>query len=220
MELNPQVVLANLPALWEGLRITLAAFAIALAIGMPFGVLLCGASLRRTGFLAGAAKTYVTMFRTIPEMVLIFWMFYCLPPLVGFRISGLLSGSLALGLVSAAYLAEIFRGGVQSVDGGQWEGARSLGLPRRIIWTHVIVPQASRLAIAPFINHMTELLKGTTLLATIGVADLALRAYVLGAQTFRYLEFLTAIAVIYFLVIFPVARLAEFVERRLARPTG
>ena len=83
-----------------------------------------------------------------------------------------------------------------------------------------MIPQAARLAIPPFINHLTELLKGTTLLATIGVTDLALRAYVLGAQTFRYLEFLTAIAVIYFVIIFPVARLAEHVERRLARSMG
>lgn len=220
MDLNFGVVLANLPALWSGVLVTLAAFAIALGIGLPLGVLLCGARLGRNGILAGAAQGYVTVFRTIPEMVLIFWMFYCLPPLVGFRVSGLASGSVALGLVSGAYLAEIFRGGVQSVDKGQWEGARSLGLPRRIIWTRVIVPQAARLAIPPFINYMTELLKGTTLLATIGVTDLALRSYVLGAQTFRYFEFLTAIAVVYFLIIFPVARLAEHVERRLARSMG
>ncbi len=219
MDLDFTVVWRNLPALLEGVSITLAAFGIALAIGLPLGLLLCGIRLRRSGALARAAGVYITVFRTIPELVLIFWMFYCLPPLIDFRISGLLSGAIALGLVSGAYLAEIFRGGVQSVAPGQWEAARALALPKRTIWLWVVAPQAARLAIPPFINYMTELLKGTTLLATIGVADLALRSYVLGAQTFRYFEFLTAIALVYFVIIFPVARFAELIERRLAAAT-
>lgn len=216
MELDWGAVWRNLPALLEGVRVTLASFAIALGIGLPLGLAVCGFRLRSGGWGAAAGAAYVTVFRAIPEIVLIFWMFYCLPPITGFRVSGLLSGSLALGLVSGAYLGEIFRGGVQSVPPGQWEAARSLALPRWTIWTRVVAPQAARLSIPPFINYMTELLKGTTLLATIGVTDLALRAYVLGAQTFRYFEFLTAIALLYFVIIFPAARLAERVERRLA----
>ncbi|WP_168771076.1 amino acid ABC transporter permease [Palleronia sediminis] len=220
MNLNFSIVWANLPALWEGVQITLVSFVIALVIGLPLGVALCGMRLRKTGFLAGTARVYVTVFRSIPEMVLIFWMFYCLPPLLGFRVSGLFSGSLALGLVTGAYLCEIFRGGVQSVAKGQWEAARALALPRSATWLRVIAPQAARLAIPPFVNFMTELLKGTTLLATIGVADLALKSYVLGAQTFRYFEFLTAIAIAYFIIIFPIARFAEHIERRLAKAAG
>lgn len=219
MDLNFDIVLQNLPALWNGVRITLSAFAISLSIGLPLGILLCGMRLRRTGWLAGFARGYITVFRTIPEMVLIFWMFYCLPPLLGFRVSGLWSGSLALGLVGGAYLAEIFRGGVQSLAKGQWEAAKALALPRFTIWVGIVIPQAARLSIPPFINYLTELLKGTTLLATIGVADLALQSYVLGAQTFRYFEFLTAIALVYFAIIFPIARFAEHVERRLAVAT-
>ena len=92
-------------------------------------------------------------------------------------------------------------------------------MPRRTVWWRIVIPQATRISTPPFINFLTELLKGTTLLATIGVTDLALQAYVLGAQTFRYLEFLTAIAVIYFIIIFPVARFAEWMERRLAAGT-
>jgi len=171
---------------------------------------------------AALARGYVTVFRTIPEIVLIFWMYYCLPPLLGVPPTpwmGILMGSLALALVSGAYLAEIFRAGIQSVSRGQWEAAGALALPRRTLWTRVVIPQATRIGVPPFINFLTELLKGTTLLATVGVADLALKAYVLGGQTFRYLEFLSAIALIYFVVIFPVARLAEHVERRLALAT-
>ena len=216
MSLDFGIVARNLPALLDGVWVTLAAFALALAVGLPLGAMVCALRLGRSRWGARLATGYVTVFRTIPEIVLIFWMFYCLPPLLGLRVSGLASGSLALGLVSGAYLGEIFRAGVQSVAPGQWEAARSRALPRRAVWTRVVVPQAVRLAIPPFVNHMTELLKGTTLLATIGVANLALKSYVLGAQTFRYFEFLTAIAVVYFALIFPVARLAERLERRLA----
>lgn len=218
MELEPGVVLRNWPELMAGVRVTLLAFAIALGIGLPLGALVCAGRLRG-GVWGRLAGGYVTVFRVIPETVLIFWMFYCLPPLLGVQVSGLWTGSLALGLVAAAFLAEIFRGGIQSVAPGQWEAARAMALPRRVIWTRVVIPQAARLSTPPFIGFLTELLKGTTLLATIGVADLALKAYVLGAQTFRFMEFLTAIAVIYFVVIFPVARFAEWMERRMAAAT-
>lgn len=216
MALDWNLVLRSLPALLDGARLTVLAFLLALAIGMPIGLLVCAGRLRVKGVAARLAGGYVTVFRTLPEIVLIFWMFYCLPPLIGHGVSGLGAGSLALGLVGGAYLGEIFRAGVQSIPKGQWEAATALALPRWIAWTHVAAPQAARLALPPFINYLTELLKGTTLLATIGVAELALKAYVLGAQTFRYLEFLTAIAILYFVIIFPVARLAEAVERRLA----
>ena len=109
---------------------------------------------------------------------------------------------------------------MQSVAPGQRDAAHALALPRRAIWARVVVPRAARLAIQPFVNHMTDLLKGATLLATDGVTDPALTAYVLGAQTFRCLEFLTAIAAVYFVVVFPVARLAERIGRRLAATTA
>jgi His/Glu/Gln/Arg/opine family amino acid ABC transporter permease subunit len=219
MDLEPGIVLQNWPELLAGMRVTLLAFAVALAVGLPLGALVCAGRLRGTGVWARLAGGYVTVFRIIPETVLIFWMFYCLPPLIGVRVSGLWTGSLALGLVAAAFLAEIFRAGIQSVDPGQWEAARAMALPRRVIWARIIVPQAARLSTPPFINFLTELLKGTTLLATIGVADLALKAYVLGAQTFRFMEFLSAIALVYFVIIFPVARFAEWMEHRMAATT-
>ena len=220
MEFDVGLIVRNAPVLLEGLWITLAALGMSLAIGVPIGLVLCGFKLGGGQAARRFAGGYVTVFRTIPEMVLIFWMFYCLPSITGQRVSGLFAGSLALGLVAGAYLCEIFRAGVQSVGSGQWEAARALSLPRSALWLRVIVPQAGRLAIPPLINLLTELLKGTTLLATIGVADLALKAYVLGAQTFRYFEFLTAIAIAYFIVIFPIARFAARVERRLQQTTA
>ena len=219
MDFDFAIILRYLPDLLQGVKITVVSFLVALAIGLPLGMALCVCRVGERRGLARTAMVYTTIFRTIPEVVLIFWMFSCLPPLLGYIVSGLWAGSLALGLISGAFLSEIFRAGVQSIPKGQWEAATALALPRATVWSSIIVPQAARLSIPPFINHLTELLKGTTLLATIGVADLALKSYVLGAQTFRYFEFLTAIALLYFLIIFPVARFAEAIERRLATAT-
>jgi His/Glu/Gln/Arg/opine family amino acid ABC transporter permease subunit len=219
MQFDTGIILKNLPELMSGAWITLASFLIAIGIGVPLGGLICALRLREGAIASGFAQGYIVVLRVIPEAVLIFWMFYCLPPLTGYNLSGLMSGSLALGLIAAAYLAEIFRAGIQAIPRGQWEAAAALALPRRVVWSRIILPQAARLATPPFVNLLTEILKGTTLLATIGVADLALKAYSLGAQSFRYLEFLTAIAVIYFVIIFPIARFAEWVERRLAITT-
>lgn len=133
MELDPAIVLRNLPQLLEGARISIIAFSLALALGAPLAALICAGRLSRRRVLAWLAGGYVTVFRVIPEAVLIFWMFYCLPPLTGYNISGLWSGSLALALVSAAYLAEIFRAGIQSVPPGQWEAAKALALSRRTL---------------------------------------------------------------------------------------
>ena len=216
MEFDFGIIWRSLPELLQGLKITVVAFFMALGLGLPVAVLICAGRLRETSLLARLAGGYVSVFRTIPEMILIFWMFYCLPTISGLSISGLASGTIALGLAAGAYLSEIFRAGVQSVPPGQWEAAKALALPRRTLWASIVIPQAARLSIPPFINYLTELLKGTTLLASIGVAELALKSYVLGAQTFRYLEFLTAIAMLYFVIIFPIARLAERVEHRLA----
>jgi ABC-type amino acid transport system permease subunit len=100
------------------------------------------------------------------------------------------------------------------VPKGQWEAARALGLRFTPLWGRIVLPQALRLMVPPFVNYFTELVKNTTLLSAIGVGELALQAYLLGGQTFRYVEFLTAIAIGYFLVIFPASLLARRLERR------
>ena len=217
MELDFKIVIGKINELVAGAWITLGAFGLSLSIGLSLSLILLFfrySSIKPFIFLA---KSYVSFFRAIPELVLIFWMFYCIPSTGIISFSGFFTGSLALGLVAGAFLSEIFRASINSVKKGQWEAAHALGIPGRILWIKVVLPQAARLAIPPFVNYLTELLKATTLLATIGVGELALKAYVLGAQTFRYLEFLTAIAVMYFIIIYPLAYLAKVLEKKLQR---
>ena len=100
MDFDFAIIVRYLPDLLQGVRITVISFLVALAIGLPLGMALCIMAVGKHPGLARTARVYTTVFRTIPEVVLIFWMFYCLPPLLGYNVSGLWAGSLALGLIS------------------------------------------------------------------------------------------------------------------------
>ena len=220
MEFDHFVLLRYYPILLEGLLTTVVAIAISLGIGIVLGLLACLGSLLGRGTAHHVARAYVHLFRATPELVLIFWVYFCLPPILDIRLSALASGVLALSVVTGAYLAEIFRAGVLAVPHGQVEAAHSLAIPGYYRWRHVILPQAVRRMMPAFVNYFTELLKHTTLLAGIGVTELTYQAYTLGAQTFRYLEFLTAIAIAYFLVIFPMSLYVRRTEVKLVERTG
>lgn len=213
MNFNMGVLEANYPALLGGLMVTCLATLIALSIGFVVAVIMVVLRLGGGKWSRRFVDAYLTFFRTTPEMVLIFWAYFCLPAVLGIQMSGLTAGSLSLGLVTGAYLAEIFRAGIQSVPKGQFEAGRALGLSRFALWTRVVLPQGVPLMTPPFINYLTELIKNTTLLAAIGVAELAYVAYNLGAQTFRYFEFITAIGIGYFLIIFPISLLSRRLEK-------
>lgn len=213
MTFDLRLIIANQDALWGGLYVTCLATLLSLAIGMVGALVIQFLRSTRRKLPIFVAEAYVTFFRTTPEMVLIFWAYFCLPVALGLQLDGLWAGCLSLGLVTAAYLAEILRAGIGSVSGGQFEAARSLGLKPVAMWWRVIMPQALKVMIPPFINYLTELIKNTTLLAAIGVGELAFVAYNLGAQTFRYFEFITAIGIGFFIIIFPISLLARHLEQ-------
>lgn len=216
MSFNLGVLLGNSSALFGGLVVTCLATLIAVTVGLAGAVLL---HLLRSSSRIGerGVRAYICFFRTTPEMVLIFWAYFCMPIALGWQVDGLAAGSVTLGLVAAAYLAEILRAGIQSVPKGQFEAARSLGLHALPLWSRVIMPQALIVMTAPFMNYLTELIKNTTLLAAIGVGELAFVAYNMGAQTFRYFEFITAIGIGYFVLIFPISMAAHALEQRKLR---
>ena len=199
---------------------TLYLLAISLATGVALGLLACLGSLRRRGIVYIFSRIYVDFFRTTPEMALIFWAYFCLPPIFNIRMSAMSTGIVALSLVAGAFLAEIFRAGVQAVPSGQIEASEALGIPPLHRWLKILLPQATRRMLPAFINYLTELLKLTTLLSAIAVYELSYQAYTLSAQTFRYVEFLTAIAIIYFIIIFPISLAARQLEAHVLRRTG
>src|SRR4051794_5588709 len=113
MQFDFSVISRNVPFFLEGLRTTFAVSVLALIFGAALGLVICLASLRDRGIIFRVARGYISFFRTTPEMVLIFWAYFCLPPLLDIRLSGLTAGTIALSLVAGAFIAEIFRAGVQ-----------------------------------------------------------------------------------------------------------
>jgi len=210
----------HFPLLQTGLWLTLVTTAGSLAIGTVLGLIACLGKLSGRGWPYRFATWFIDFFRTIPEVVLIFWVYSCLPLLLDVRMSAETCGILALSCLAGAYLAEIFRAGVLAVPRGQVEAAYALGIPAFHIWKTVILPPAVRRMMPAFVNFLTELLKASSLLSAIGVAELVYQASTLGATTFRYVEFLSAVAVFYFAIIFPLSLIARRAEARLVRRTG
>lgn len=208
------------PELLQAFWVTVWISVISLLIGIVIGLFACLGKLSRQGLSYRLSTGFIDFFRTIPEVVLIFWVYACLPLLLSVRISSEICGIIALSLFSGAYLAEIFRAGVLAVPRGQVDAAYALAIPRLNIWSRIIIPPAIRRMMPASINFLTELLKATSLLSAISVGEMAYQASVLGAKTLSYVEFLSAIAVLYFLLIFPFSLWARRAEKKLVERTG
>ena len=160
---------------------------------------------------------YIEAFRCTPLLVQIIWFYYAFPVLVGLDIPAPIAGMLVLSLYAGAFYAEVFRGGVVSIERGQWDAARAIGMRRGQVMRHVILPQALKRMIPPFMNQSIIQLKNTSLVSTIAVTDLLYQGQMITGATYRPLEVYTMIAIIYFIVLFPLTLMAQGVERRLAR---
>jgi polar amino acid transport system permease protein len=205
MTFDWNVVVRHADLLLLGFGVTLLAVVLAFTFGSLVGLVVCLGS-RASGRLPQLlARTYVNLFRNIPEALLIFWAYFCLPQLLPLKLSGFATGVLALTISAGAYLGEIFRAGVAGVPDGQWEAGRALGLSRAALWRCVILPQAVARTTPMLVNYSTELLKFSALLSTVGVAELVHTATTLGGQNFRYLELYSTVALIFFGTIFPLS---------------
>ena len=210
------VLVQSLPHLLRGAVSTLALAAAVLAVGTALG--LAVGLLRvlpgRAGTLVGGV---VELVRAVPLLLLLFFIFFGLPAL-GVRIPTFPAAVLAMSLWMAANTAEVVRGGVQSISRGQFEAARSLGLGWAGTMRFVILPQATRRMLPPFVGLCTILVKDTSLAAIIGVFELTRAAQETIERTLRSFEIYGAAAAIYFALCFPLTRLAARLETRLGRP--
>jgi len=208
--------------LWEyrwlilgGLGVTLA-FAIGTTLlGLAIGVLIGLGRLLGAAWLRVPLTGVVELFRCTPLLVQLVWLYYALPVVSGIEISAYTAAGLALTLYVSSFYAEIFRGGVASIDIGQWDGARAIGLRKLQVLRRVVLPQAFRNMLAPIMNQAVIQLKNTSLISTVAVADLLYQGSVITAASYRPLEVYTLVAALYFAVLFPMTRLASYVERRL-----
>jgi polar amino acid transport system permease protein len=199
--------------LWGTVRIA----AISIILGVIVGALLASMRLSPNRWLRGPATAFVEFYRNTPPIVHFFWFFYALPIVIGLSLDPYAAAVLALSTQSGAFYAEVFRGGITSVERGQWEGAQALGMSRNAAMRRIIIPQALRRMVAPFIERSFELTKTTALASTLAYAELLYQAQQVNSITYRPMEVYTTIAVMYFLLLFTTSMLARITERRLSQ---
>lgn len=215
---NWQVLVDAWPLLREGLWITLQLGAVAIGVGLTLGFIVAVLRLYGVAPVRILALVYVDLFRSLPLLVLLIVVYYALP-FVGLRLSSFASAVCALGLVSAAYFAEIFRAGIQAIPKGQVEAAQALGLgfPRTLL--DVVLPQAVRIVIPPLTGNCINVVKDTALASVVAMPDLlkqATQAQALAANPSP----LIAAALIYLAFLWPLVLLVGHLERRLGARAG
>jgi len=211
------MILDSVIFILRGTIITIAVSLIALPIGFVLGLILALVKVYGGRFSAGFAAVYSTVLRGVPPIVLLFVLYFVIAGSI--NLSPFWAGSLALGVISSAYQLEIFRGAILSVGNSQMIAARSIGMSRNKSVRFVVLPQALRMAIPPWSNEAAIVLKDSSLVYAIGVAEIIRRAQYVGASTHQYfLAFLTA-AAIYFLMTFIMNRFLDGVERRTRIPS-
>jgi len=208
-------LLANsMPALMKGLGLTLLATGLSILIALVLGIVLGFFKVSPFIVLRAIATTYVSIFRGTPLLVQAFFFYFGLPQLTGQSIDVLTAGVLTLSLNAGAYMTEIVRGGIQSVDSGQTEAGRSLGLGYVTTMRRVVLPQAVKIMTPSFINQFVMTLKDTSLLAVIGFAELTYQGQQIYAANFRTGETLLIVAALYFVVITLLTTLSNKLDKR------
>ncbi|HEX2942919.1 MAG TPA: amino acid ABC transporter permease, partial [Rhodopila sp.] len=161
-----------------------------------------------------ASACFVEFFRNLPLILLIYWAYYVMPVATGLELSAFATGLAALALNVSAYNAETFRAGIVSIRKGQTEAALALGMTRWQAMRQIVLPQAVRRVLPVLASTWVSLFKDTSLVSVIGVADLAYVSMQVRAETFRILEMLTAMAMIYWVLGYPQAKLVDWIHRR------
>jgi glutamine transport system permease protein len=213
----------SLPALLIGTLMTLFLTAIAVFNGIIIGTFTGVARVIHNKVINLSAGFYVDFIRGTPLLVQIFMIHYGLPPLLGgifnngqpISLNPFLSALLALSINSGAYVAEIIRAGIQSIDKGQMEAARSLGMTYRQSMRHVILPQALKRVIPPLGNEFIAMLKDSSLVSVIGMEELVRKAQIIVTRSYRPTETWLEVGLLFLLMTIPFTRIVARLERRL-----
>ncbi|MEK5059150.1 MULTISPECIES: amino acid ABC transporter substrate-binding protein/permease [unclassified Paenibacillus] len=212
-----ELMLQSIPPLLKGLGQTLiytiVSLFFAFILGLIFGLMKVG----QNKVLRFIATVFVDLFRGIPLIVLAFFIYFGIPQAFGFTMPLYLAAILTLSLNAGAYVTEIIRGGIQSIDQGQMEAARSLGLPYRTSMMKIVIPQAIRVMIPSFINQLVITLKDTSILSAIGLVELTQSGKIIIARTFASFDIWLMVAIMYLIVITILTKIASSLEVKRSR---
>jgi len=202
--------------LWQGVLGTLMLTGVALLLALPLGLVLALLRLGKVPVLGRMAVIYIEFFRLSAAIVLLYWFYFAFPVLFDITLDPFGAAVLAIGLQAAAFYAEVFRAGLQSVAQGQWEAARAIGMTRAEALRSIILPQALRNTLPVFLARLVDLIKTSALAATIAYPDVVYAAMRVASQTYRPIETFTVLGAGFFIVIFCLSQASRRLEGRLA----
>ena len=214
MNFDMNLVVNSFPLLLIGAGVTIQITVLSTAIGFVIGLIVGVARISNLRLLRMLAEVYVEFFRGTPLLVQIFLFYFALPVITGQRIDPFIAAISACGINSGAYVAEIFRAGIQSVDDGQMEAGRSLGMTWLQTMRYIIVPQAFKRVIPPLGNEFIAMLKDSSLVSVIGFEELTRRGQLIIAKTYGSFEIWMSVAVIYLVMTLTISRFVAYLERR------
>lgn len=211
-----QVILEALPMLLKGVLITFKIVVISLPIAFALGLITGLMSVSSNRFLRTVSTFYVDIIRGTPLLVQIFFIYFGLPAFLDIRIPAEVAGIIAISLNAGAYISEIFRAGINSINKGQMEASRSLGLSKWLTMRLIILPQAIRRMVPTFVNQFIVSIKDTSLLSVIGINELTQSGEIIMSANFRAFEIWAVVGVFYFIIIYALSQLSRVLERRYA----
>ena len=214
MNFDMNLVVNSFPLLLIGAGVTIQITVLSTAIGFVIGLIVGVARISNLRLLRMLAEVYVEFFRGTPLLVQIFLFYFALPVITGQRIDPFIAAISACGINSGAYVAEIFRAGIQSIDEGQMEAGRSLGMTWLQTMRYIIVPQAFKRVIPPLGNEFIAMLKDSSLVSVIGFEELTRRGQLIIAKTYGSFEIWMSVAVIYLVMTLTISRFVAYLERR------
>lgn len=214
MNLDWSIIWTHRADLWHGAMLTVLLTVLTMAVAVPAGIVLALMRLSNSKVLSTASLWFVEFFRNLPLILVVYWAFYVMPVLMHIQFSAFTTGLVALCLNVAAYNAETFRAGIHSIRKGQMEAAIAVGMSRWQAMRQIVIPQAWRRVLPVLASTWVSLFKDTSLVSVIAVGELAHVALQIRSQSFRVLEMLTAMAVIYWLMGYPQAKLVDWVQKK------
>ena len=211
------VIPQNLDFLLSGVGMTLLISAITLVVATGAGLLIAALAASRFWPARAVATGWGELIRNTPILVQLLWVYYVLPIVLDIRMDALTACVVGLSVYSSAFIAEVFRAGIQAVPAGHREAAQVLGLSPWQPFVRITAPQAVRTVLPPLAANFVQLIKYSSLAAVISVGEVTRRGMELSSSTFRPLEIFSFIAVVYFLICWPLSQGVRVWERRLAR---
>jgi polar amino acid transport system permease protein len=207
-------VIGDIPDLLLGVPLTIGITVVAFAVGTIAALPIAVTRIAKVPFVATLSLAWIEFFRTTPPLMHIVWAYYALPVIADIKLDAFTVVAGALACSTSAQMAEIFRGSIAAVPRGQSDAAQVLGLTsfQRLWW--VVLPQTLRLILAPSCNTLVSLVKQSSLAAVIAMPEIMNRGWILASETFRPLEILTFVALIYFVLTWPLVLLSANLERR------